>query len=319
MNQQSSKIGLILGQPSSLEVQSVYKEIIRQQHIPIIVDTTQIPHRVNIEYHVNHGVMNLMVNQQWFTVSQVTGVYWAQVESPKPLNNQVQGSGFLDEVVTNPSLDCACLMQMLFAMENLNWINSFQAIQFHRTKPMQLMLAQKLGARIPHTYIGSKYESIKAFLKKHHQCIAKPVFAGGHTQLVSEEIRDLSSIQSWATQPFTLQDFIPGQNIRTYIVGQFLISGRIEEVYTNGKPNKVSDYREADSVKLIPIQIPLEIQQLALRIMREFHMMYTAIDWRLTPTGEFVFLEANPAPLFVNAQTQLDVDLTRAIVDLMFA
>ena len=67
------------------------------------------------------------------------------------------------------------------------------------------------------------------------------------------------------------------------------------------------------------MQIPLQVQHLAVKIMRAFHMQYTAIDWRLTPQGQFVFLEANPAPMFANAQAQLGVEIDKAIVNLLLA
>lgn len=318
MNIETPNIGLILGQHSSIEVQSVYQEIDRQGNIPVILDTRQIPNGVNIEFHANKRIMNLTVNQQSFSTCQVAGIFWASVAPPDVVPAHKNSSEFLSKVITNPTLDCACLMQLLFAMENVNWVNSFQAIQFHRTKPIQLMLASSLGASVPATYIGNNIRSIDMFLKQHQQSIVKPIFAGGHTRLIRPDLMHTNKINFWASQPFTLQSYIPGENIRTYIVGQFMISGRIEEKYAQDKPDGISDYREADSVSLIPVQIPIHIQQLAIRIMRAFHMQYTAIDWRLKPDGEYVFLEANPAPLFVNAQSQLNVDLTRAIVDLMF-
>lgn len=318
MNNETPNIGLILGQHSSIEVQSIYKEIVRQGYIPIILDTNDIPNSVNIEFHANERVMNIRVNQQSFPVSQVAGVYWARVESPIVDIKHKKHFEFLSKVITNPNMDCACLLQLLLAVESINWVNSFQAIQFHRIKPMQLMLANSLGANVPPTYIGNEPKSIDAFLKKHQMSVVKPIFAGGHTRLICHNLMPINKIKSWASQPLTLQRYIPGENIRTYIVGQLMISGRIEEKYSHRKPKDIADYREADSVKLIAVQIPIQIQQLAIRIMRAFHMKYTAIDWRLTPDGDYVFLEANPAPLFVNAQSHLNVDLTRAIVDLMF-
>jgi D-alanine-D-alanine ligase-like ATP-grasp enzyme len=79
----------------------------------------------------------------------------------------------------------------------------------------------------------------------------------------------------------------------------------------------VCDYRNAASIRLVQMQIPMAIQQLAMRITRAFYMKFTAIDWRLTPNGKYVFLEANPAPMFVNAQQQLDVQMDKAILSML--
>ncbi|MFT6269604.1 MAG: glutathione synthase/RimK-type ligase-like ATP-grasp enzyme [Alphaproteobacteria bacterium] len=352
------KIGLILGQQTSTEVQFIMQEIERQGHLAIVIDTRNISRHIHIEYHVTESSLCLIIYGRRMSMSQISGVYWASVTSPivmpaksqKPkdentaakstLSNNVipkdvhpkqisPTQNILDTLVTDPSMDLACLMQLLFAQSQVNWVNSFAAIQFHRLKAKQLSLANSLGANIPHTYIGKCPQSILAFLTQHPDSIVKPVFAGGHTKRLPTSLTSYDEIIKWASHPITLQTFVPGDNIRTYIIGQFMISAKIEEreieahdsekSNVDQKPSLVSDYREAASVKLIPFELPIATQQLAVRIMRAFHLQYTAIDWRLSPEGKFYFLEANPAPLFVEAQAQLGVDIDRAIVDLMFA
>jgi glutathione synthase/RimK-type ligase-like ATP-grasp enzyme len=343
-----SKIGLILGQHMAAEVQFIMKEVERQGHIAIVIDTRNISQSIHIEYHTAKDTLGLIIYGQKVAISKIAGVYWASVNTPsaelamhakntnKPLIGQSieptpndPTQNILDNLVTDPNMDLACLIQLLFAQTQINWVNSFAAIQFHRLKPKQLSLAHSLGANIPATYIGNCAHSILDFLTLHPDSIVKPVFAGGLTKRLPASLTLYSEIVKWASHPITLQTFVPGDNIRTYIVGQLIISAKIEESCTQPsfikggfaeqKPSLVSDYREAASVKLIPFKLPIAMQQLAIRIMRAFHLQYTAIDWRLDPHGNFFFLEANPAPLFVAAQAQLGVDLDRAIVDLMFA
>jgi glutathione synthase/RimK-type ligase-like ATP-grasp enzyme len=308
---------LILGQQNNAEVQSVaHKASLANCHT-IILDSRDIPDKVSLEYYPQQGATQLVINGASFPLSAIDGIYWSRVDPPNTQSIKDK------EAAANANLESSCLLQILLSEENLNWVNSFQAVQFHRTKPRQLTLAQKLGATIPATYIGNRPSAIQSFLRQHPNAISKPVFAGELTQVVQAHMQSQTSIEQWAKLPITLQAFVPGENIRTYIAGDFMVSALIQESYKHKNSLRdnpeiaYSDYRHADQITLIPMQIPIAIQQLAVRIMRAFHMQFTAIDWRLTPQGEFVFLEANPAPLFVNAQKQLGVEIDQAIVSLL--
>lgn len=322
MTPNTAKVGLILGQHISQEVQFVFAEIERQGHLPVVVDTSTLSKQVDIEYRVDDESLGLVVGGHKLPISRIRGVYWASVNAPIiELGQNVDASSpdcLLNQVVTDPSMDVACLLQLLFAQADVNWVNSFGAIQMHRLKPKQLALAKRLGANVPATYIGKCPISICEFLKHHPQAIVKPVFAGGHTKRIPPQLTTLAAINIWAQYPHTLQRFIPGCNVRTYIVGTFMVSAKIEETYLDSRPTIVSDYREASRVQLVPINMPIGVQQLAMKIKKAFDLQYTAIDWRVTPNGDYYFLEANPAPLFVSAQHQLGVDIGRAIVSLMF-
>lgn len=317
------KIGLILGHQLSHEVQFIFREIERQGHAAIIIDTSQLASTVNIEFTPNNSELFLIIQGHKIATSQVSGVYWASVEpvSVKPSQDDIQSgpARILDDVLTNPNIDIACLLQLLFSETQLNWLNSFKAIQFHRQKPKQLSLAKSLGANIPATYVGNCPKASMNFLEEHPNTIVKPVFAGGLTKRVPRTIKSYSELQSHTCYPYTLQSFIPGEDIRSYIVGQFIVSAKVIAHYETHENANSADYRGAHKVSLIPFDLPILQQQLAIRIMRAFHMQYTAIDWRLAPCGTLYFLEANPAPLFVGAQQMLGVEIDRAIVDLMFA
>jgi D-alanine-D-alanine ligase-like ATP-grasp enzyme len=44
---------------------------------------------------------------------------------------------------------------------------------------------------------------------------------------------------------------------------------------------------------------------------------WTAIDLRLKPTGEYVFLEANPSPMFLHFEKQTGFPMTQKLVELL--
>lgn len=46
---------------------------------------------------------------------------------------------------------------------------------------------------------------------------------------------------------------------------------------------------------------------------------WTAIDWHLKLTGEYVFLEANPSPMFLHFEQQTKFPITESLVNLLLS
>lgn len=64
------------------------------------------------------------------------------------------------------------------------------------------------------------------------------------------------------------------------------------------------------------MEFPLELQQKCREIAASLYLEWTAIDWRLAPTGEYVFLEANPSPMFIYFEQQTRFPITQELVKL---
>ena len=109
--------------------------------------------------------------------------------------------------------------------------------------------------------------------------------------------------------PVTLQEYIPGTNIRTYAISNSVYAAEI-------RSNSI-DFREDAEAELIPIQLPKAIQQQCFDIAKALHLDWTAIDWRKTPTGEYIFLEANPSPMFIHFERQTGFPITKELVKLL--
>ncbi|MEB3830509.1 hypothetical protein [Phormidium sp. CCY1219] len=206
--------------------------------------------------------------------------------------------------------DGMSMLRSLIQLCPARWINSWDAYQFHKEKPRQLTRAQQLGVTIPATAIGNDPQAVIEFVQWRERVIFKPVYGGAHTQLVSPahlEPERLNSVLSLA--PVTLQEYIPGTNIRSYVIGDAVYSAEIRSPSV--------DFREDKEAQLIPVEVPEMIREQSVAITRAFMMEWTAIDWRLTPRGEYYFLEANPSPMFVHFENQTDYPITRDLVNLL--
>ena len=154
-----------------------------------------------------------------------------------------------------------------------------------------------MGVNIPKTLISNDPNQVTAFVHSLDKVIYKPVYGGAHTQLVTEAHLEPQRLQlALSLSPATFQAYIPGTNIRTYVIGDTVFSAEIRSA--------TLDFREDASAELLPISLPDAVHQQSLEITQALKLRWTAIDWRLTTAGDYLFLEANPSPMFIYFEQQ---------------
>lgn len=208
--------------------------------------------------------------------------------------------------------DSESALRTLFQACPARWVNSWQAYQFHKEKPLQLRAVQQIGVTIPATLIGNDPGQAIEFAQAYPKAIFKPVYGGAHTQFLNESHLEPKRLGlALRLSPITLQEYIPGTNIRSYVIG--------DSVYTAEIRSATLDFREDAQAELLPVKLPDLIRQQCLAITKALMLEWTAIDWRLKPSGEYVFLEANPSPMFIYFEHQTSFPITRDLVQLLMA
>jgi len=284
---------ILLGKANSDNIIHMATQCQKNDHDYLIFDSRRFGIDVFL-YADRLNRLSLKVVNVEINLEQICGVYWDHIELPDSTEADI--------------VNIASMLQVFLTQSQLNWVNSWQAFQFHKTKPSQLRLAESLGAIIPDTYFGNEECSARSFVASNPQCIVKPLHGGRLTQML-----DIDGVESLpaliATAPVTIQAFIAGTNVRTFVIGNTLYSAQIDSNHV--------DFRQDGNITLTPIRVPRHIELLAVRIMRAFHMQWTAIDWRLSEAGEYVFLEANPAPMFTQFETCTGYPLAKALFTLL--
>jgi len=189
-------------------------------------------------------------------------------------------------------------------------VNTWQAYQFHQEKPLQLAKAKELGVLIPATLVSNDPKQVCEFAQTYQPSIFKPVYGGAYTQWVTAHHLQAERLNlALRMAPVTIQEYIPGTNIRVYVVNGYIYAAEIR--------SSSLDFRVDPSAQLIPLQLPHAIEQQCLTIAQAFFLEWTAIDWRVKPTGEYVFLEANPSPMFLHFEQQTGFPITQKLVELL--
>lgn len=284
---------LLLGKSDSENIRCLAQYCEQNQHPYAIFDTDTFGKSSFLSRDHDHD-LTLHLPDLDLDVSDICGIYWDRISLP----NAEQGD----------SINIASMLQVFFTQTQLNWVNSWQAFQFHKTKPSQLLLAETLGANIPETYIGNDPVTAQIFVDEQTPCIIKPLHGGQLSEFVDPN--DIQKLKDKLTlSPVTIQQYIAGTNVRTFVIGNTLYSAQID--------SQNVDFRQNGNIELTPIKVPRHIEVLAVRIMRAFHMQWTAMDWRVTEHGEYVFLEANPAPMFAEFERCTGYPITKALLALL--
>ncbi|MEZ5382556.1 MAG: hypothetical protein R2754_12280 [Microthrixaceae bacterium] len=187
------------------------------------------------------------------------------------------------------------------------WVNHPTSDEDAGRKVRQLVLAQRIGLRIPRTVVTSDPGVASAFIESCGvgSTIYKP-FQGSEeawreTRLVRAD--ELDQLDSVAHAPLIFQEYVEAAaDLRITAVDGDLFAARIE---TPSSGYQVDFRMEMGGVSISPYELPARIESLLATLMRELNIVYGAIDMRLTLDGDLVFLEVNPAGqwLFVEDET----------------
>ncbi len=265
----------------------------------------EFPTRLRLSWQpqIQKGCLRLP-NDRYLALDEIQSVFW---RSLSPVKVPTLEDSHQHYIAVNDSMSA---VRSLLQACPARWVNSWQAYQFHKEKPLQLSTASQLGVTIPSTLITNDATEVIAFCQAHQKTIFKPVYGGAHTQPVTAkhlEPERLKTALSFA--PVTLQEYIDGTNIRTYVIENKIYGAEIR--------TSALDFRDDLKAELIPVEIPDPIQKYCLEIAQAFHLEWTGIDWRRKPTGEYVFLEANPSPMFIHFEQQTGFPITQKLVHLL--
>jgi glutathione synthase/RimK-type ligase-like ATP-grasp enzyme len=296
---------LVLGGEQDRHATHMQAALTQANCVSHLVDTALFPGQICISLVPDEATGSVVLpTGDRLAFEQIRSVYWrtlSRLEIPQLDDPEQQRIAANDAMSTLRSLMQACPAR---------WVNSWQAYQFHKEKPLQLQRASQLGVKIPKTLITNDVEQVIEFTHRHASVIFKPVCGGVYTKLITSKHLERSRLtQALRYAPITLQEYVPGTNIRSYVVGGSVFSAEIR--------SESIDFRTDRQASLIPLEVPEAIAQQSVEITHAFGMEWTAIDWRRTPDGTYVFLEANFSPMFLHFEQQTQFPITDALVDLL--
>ncbi|TYC58607.1 hypothetical protein FMN50_09160 [Rhodobacterales bacterium] len=182
------------------------------------------------------------------------------------------------------------------------WMNPPSADEMALRKVTQHRVARKLGLRIPETLVTNDPLEARTFLEQHAATgVVRKAFRNvmqAPRETLKVGAAELAQIDSVRYAPVIFQEYIPlALDIRVTVVDgeMFATSFRSEAKYE-------VDYRPGvGTAEVQAYSLPDDVAEKLRKLMDWFGLRFGAVDFRLTPDGEHVFFEVNPAGEFLFA------------------
>lgn len=280
----------------------------------LLFDTMRYPREIRLDIIHRNGAPTALfavVNGIRHDLTTVRSIWWRR---PQPFR--------LDEALTDSDDrgfaygECQAAVMGLYSCLDAHWVNHPDRDEVAARKAYQLKVAAGLGLRIPKTLITNDTASAMEFIESEgangtiYKAFSATERAWRETRLLRPEERaQLGAVQF---APVIFQEHIRADiDLRITVIGDELFPAEIH----SGETDYHVDFRMTmHAATICEHRLPAEVRAKLHALMQTLGLVYGAIDMRLTPEGEYVFLEVNPAGqwLFIEERTGQPITATLA-------
>jgi glutathione synthase/RimK-type ligase-like ATP-grasp enzyme len=180
-------------------------------------------------------------------------------------------------------------------------------------KPNQLVLASRLGLRIPKTVVTNDASEARRFLDELDGPAIFKTLTGTWWQLT--ETRRFKKgysrhLKSLRFAPIIFQELIEAQlDIRAIVIDDAVFAFSIRSEVRGTRYDWRLDPTPAVTSHILPKDLERDLKKLLLQL----GLRYGAFDLRLTPMGEYVFLEINPTGEYITFEIRTGQPISRTL------
>jgi MvdC family ATP-grasp ribosomal peptide maturase len=292
---------------------------------PFRLDTDKFPLEVQLtaQFDKSKSYYRLEYGTHSISTEQVQAVWMRRIWEPE-LSQELA-----------PQYRQACIRESQATLDGFwdslkeaKWVDDLERINYASNKLRQLRIASEVGFVIPQTLVTNKAEAAREFFHQvNGKMVSKLLTALSHsmestsfflyTSAVKEE--DLQDAESLRYCPMVFQEQIPKQSeLRVvYVNGKVFVGALGASVYAAAKV----DWRKP-GVEVGAWQhheLPDEVVRRLQAFMGKFGLLFGALDFIVTPSGEYVFLEVNPVGEWGMLERDLDLPISSAIADALIS
>ncbi|MEO8449102.1 MAG: MvdC/MvdD family ATP grasp protein [Gemmatimonadota bacterium] len=303
---------LIISEPNDVHAQAVMRELARQRNVDThLLDLSDFPLKMSVVMRERNGARSSfglrLGNGTVVDMDDVGAVWWRR---PQPFG--LPQRGMAPEARHFAMVESATAFQGMWQVSDALWVNNIVRDAAAAHKPWQLDLAREIGLTIPDTLMTNDPDQARAFWAKYpNEVIYKPFLQSFHswreTRILRKEEEALAASIRFA--PVIFQKYIPAEaDLRITVIG--------DDIFAAEADTEKSDYKvdvRLNNVPYLPHRLPVTLEAKLLRLMRLLGLEYGAIDMRLTPEGEYVFLEVNPAGQFLYVEYSAKLPIAAAL------
>ena len=194
------------------------------------------------------------------------------------------------------------------------WMNPPTADEVSQRKIRQLQVARQVGLSIPDTLVTNQPDAARGVRRDPWRGARRAQGVSEHRAGAARNppaaAEDLSLLDAVRYTPVIFQRFVPADlDLRVTVVEDEIFTAAI-----SSEPQYAADYRPGlGSAKVAPFELPSSVAEKLLELMKIFGLNFGAIDLRVTPEGDYVFLEVNPAGEYLFISHRTDQPIPAAI------
>ncbi len=183
----------------------------------------------------------------------------------------------------------------------------------NHSKPYQAILIKECGLLVPPTLVTSDPDEARRFYDECNGEVIYKSLSGIRSIVRRVSAEHLERLPLLRHGPAQFQKFIPGENVRVHTVG--------DEVFPTLVHSEAVDYRygrrEGHEVDMESTTLPDAVTDACLRLARKLDLLFTGIDLKLTPGGEYYCFEVNPSPGFIFYEQHSGQPISEALAGLL--
>ena len=292
---------------------------------PLRLDTDKFPLEVQLTAHFDKSKSYHTIEYDNHSISteQVQAVWMRRIWEPKL--SQELAPKYREACIRESK---ATLDGFWDSLKEAKWVDDLERINYASNKLRQLRVASEVGFVIPQTLVTNKAEAAREFFGQvKGKMVSKLLTALSYsmeptsfflyTSTVKEE--DLQDAESLRYCPMVFQEQIPKQQeLRVvYVNGNVFVGALNADVYAAAK----ADWRKpgVEVGAWQHHQLNNEFVRRLQAFMGKFGLLFGSLDFILTPSGEYVFLEINPVGEWGMLEKDLDLPIASAIADALIS
>jgi hypothetical protein len=204
----------------------------------------------------------------------------------------------------------------LEAVAPVRWVNRPSRNRLAGRKPFQLVAARAVGLRVPETIITNDPAAARDLIARGSALVYKRLGSAPRPLTATHALRteDCERLDTLVNCPAILQERIDARyDIRVTAIGSDLHAA---EIHSQAGASPL-DWRFDHTVPFTRHQLGEETARRLRLLMDRLGLAFAAIDLRLTPDGEYVFLEVNPSGQYLFVEVLAGMPLSASLAEFL--
>lgn len=308
---------LVIAQEDDLHTRAVVDEVQRLGSSAIVADLSQFPEHAQLEVSYTccgDRDFGFRLDGERFDLSRCGGGWWRRPQQPR-ISDDIRSSTHRLFASNEASEALGGLWHAL----DLFWVNDPARDHVAHRKVAQLRVAQQCDLRLPDTMVTNDPDTARRFIDRHgyRQVIFKAFSAleeeWRETRILGTSELDVIDHVQYA--PVIFQEYVEAvYDLRITVVGDEVFAAAIHSQETSYPVDFRMDMANA---RIEAVELPAIVRKRLGMFMQDLGLEYGAIDMRLRPDGEYVFLEINPAGQWLFIEEATDQPITAALARLL--